>query len=154
MSNGTERFYIPALGGLYRSLWKWAELILRLATGLILVPHGFWKMGYLSGPGLTGVAKFLEKFGYAPGAFWAPVLTGVEIVGGILIAIGLFTRPVALIAFIEMLFIIQYHSRYGWFFNVQGGGMEYAVLWAAALLYFVIRGGGEWSVDAGMRKEF
>jgi putative oxidoreductase len=128
MSNGSERLYFPALGGFYQSLWKLVELILRLATGLLLVPHGFWKLGYVGGPGLTGVEKFLEKFGYSPGAFWAPALTTVEIAGGILIAIGLFTRPVALIAFIEMLFIVQYHSRYGWFFSIPGGGMEYAVL--------------------------
>jgi len=152
--NGSGRLYFPALGALYQPLWKLVELILRLAAGLILVPHGFWKLGYLGGPGLTGVGKFLDKFGYSPGGFWASVLTTVEIAGGILIAIGLFTRPVALIAFIEMVLIVQYHSRYGWFFNVQGGGMEYAVLWAAVLLYFVIRGGGEWSVDARMRKEF
>jgi putative oxidoreductase len=149
-----SRLYIPALGGIYDSLWNFVELILRVGAGLLLVPHGLWKLGYLGGPGLTGVGGFLGKFGYVPSAFWAIVLTIVEIIGGILLTIGLFTRPVALIALIEMLFIIQYHWRYGWFFNVQGGGMEFAVLWAAALLYFAIRGGGSTSVDARMSKEF
>jgi putative oxidoreductase len=75
-------------------------------------------------------------------------------VGGILLAIGLFTRPIALILFIEMLVITNFHWPRGFFFSAQGGGYEYPMMWAAVLLYFVIRGGGDWSVDAKLKKEF
>lgn len=154
MSPKPSRLYVPLLAGLYESLWEWVSVILRLASGLMLAAHGVWKLGYLGGPGLTGVTGFLEKSGYSPGSFWAPALATFEIVGGLLLAVGLFTRPVALLALVELLFVAHYHSRFGFWHNVQGGGIEYPLMWAIVLLLFVIRGGGPMSVDARMRKEF
>ena len=150
----STRLYVPALAGLYESLWEWAWLVLRLASGLLLAAHGLWKFGYLGGPGLTGVAGFFDKTGYAPGSVWAPTLATFEVIGGLLLAIGLFTRPVALIGLIQMLLVIQYHTRFGFWHNVQGAGVEYPIMWAAIMLLFVIRGGGGMSVDGRMNKEF
>lgn len=150
----STRLYVPALAGVYDSTWRFAELVLRLAAGLMFLPHALWKVGYFSGPGLPGFIKFFDKVGYSPGAFWGPTILGIEIVGGVLLAIGLFTRPIALILFIEMLVITHFHWPRGFFFNAQGGGYEYPMMWAAVLLYFVIRGGGDWSVDAKLKKEF
>ena len=48
----------------------------------------------------------------------------------------------------------HFHSRYGFWFSVQGGGIEYPLMWAAVMLLFAIRGGGPMSVDARMGKEF
>jgi putative oxidoreductase len=149
----SQRHYIPAFAGIYNAAGPYAYLVLRVAAGLMFVPHGLWKLGFLGGPGLTGVSGFLGGAGYWPGWFWAPFLTGLEIIGGILLAIGLLTRPVAALFLIQMLFIIQFHSQFGFFFNVEGGGWEYPLMWAAVLLYVLIRGGGEVSVDRRLARE-
>ena len=154
MSPKSSRLYVPALAGLYELLWEWVWVVLRVGSGLLLAAHGLWKLGYLGGPGLTGVTGFLDKTGYSPGSFWAPTLATFEIVGGVLLAIGLFTRPVAVIGLIEMLLVTHFHSRFGFWFSVQGGGIEYPLMWAAVMLLFAIRGGGSMSVDARMGKEF
>jgi putative oxidoreductase len=149
----SSRLYLPALAGLYESLWDWVWLVLRVAVGLIFAAHGLWKLGYLGGPGIAGVIGFFDKVGYTPGSLWAPTVAGVEIVCGILIAIGFLTRPAALIALIEMLFVVHYHSRVGFWHNLPGAGIEYPLMWSFALLYFTIRGGGAMSVDSKMQKE-
>ena len=148
-----SRLFIPALGGVYAALDAYAHLVLRLAAGLMFVPHGLMKFGFLGGPGLSGVAGFLGGQGYWPGAFWAPFLATLEVVGGILLAIGLFTRPLAALFFIQMLFILNFHWGNGFIFNVPGGGVEYPLMWAAVLLYFLVRGGGPISVDRAWGRE-
>jgi putative oxidoreductase len=153
MSN-RSRLFIPALASVYDALSDIAWLVLRLAAGLLLAAHGLWKLGYLGGPGLTGVTGFFDKMGYSPGSVWAPTLATFEIVGGLLLAVGLLTRPVALIGFIQMLLVAHYHSRFGFWHNVQGGGIEYPLMWAAVMLFFVIRGGGPLSIDSRMGREF
>ena len=149
-----SRLVFPGLGGVYAALDAYAHLILRLAAGLMFVPHGLWKLGYFGGPGLTGVAGFLGGSGYWPGAFWAPFLTALEIIGGILLAIGLLTRPVAALFFVQMLFIVGFHWGNGFFFNAPGGGFEYPLMWLAVIFYFLVRGGGPMSVDRAWSREF
>ena len=153
MALNKSRLHMPALGGIYESLWDLAWLALRLVAGLLLVSHGLWKFGYLGGPGLTGVAGFFDKVGYSPGSMWAPTLATFEVVGGLLLAVGLFTRPVALIGLIQMLLVLSYHSRFGFWHNLQGGGIEYPLMWATLMLFFLIRGGGPLSLDNRMSKE-
>jgi putative oxidoreductase len=147
------RLYIPALARLYESAWQPAEVVLRLATGLLLVPHGAQKLfGMFGGGGLSGTAQFFERTGYTPGIFWATFLGGLEFFGGLLLALGLFTRPVAFLLFVQFLFIINFHLPKG--LSATQGGAEHVILWAAALLFFVIRGGNAWSVDARLPKQF
>jgi putative oxidoreductase len=147
------RLVYPALGGAYTALDAYAHLVLRLAAGLMFVPHGLMKFGFLGGPGLSGVAGFLGGQGYWPGAFWAPFLATLETVGGVLLAIGLFTRPVAALFFIQMLFIVNFHWGNGFLFTNQGGGYEYPLMWLAVIFYFLVRGGGPMSVDRAMGRE-
>jgi putative oxidoreductase len=148
-----SRLVFPALGGVYAGLDAYAHLILRLAAGLMFVPHGLWKLGFFGGPGLAGVAGFLGNSGYWPGWFWAPFLTGLEIVGGILLAIGLFTRPVAALFFVQMAVIVYHHWPNGFFFSAPGGGYEYPLMWLAVIFYFLVRGGGPMSVDRSLGRE-
>jgi putative oxidoreductase len=149
----SRHLYVPAFGGAYAAAEPYAYLALRVAAGLMFVPHGLWKLGFLGGPGLGGVSGFLGGAGYWPGWFWAPFLTGLEIIGGILLAIGLLTRPLATLFLVQMLFIVHFHSQFGFFFNVDGGGWEYPLMWAAVLLYVLIRGGGDLSVDRRLARE-
>lgn len=127
------------------------ELILRLACGLIVVPHGMQKLfGMFGGGGLSGTAAFFDKIGYSPGALWALVLGCLEFFGGLLLAIGLFTRPIAALFVIQFIFVTQFHWARGFF----SPGIEFPLLWLTVFLYFAVRGGGPTSVDARMSKEF
>jgi putative oxidoreductase len=151
MSVNKSRLYIPALAGLYDSLWDIVWLLLRLAAGLIVVPHGMQKLfGMFGGGGLSGTAAMFDKIGYSPGSFFAPLVGGTEFIGGILLALGLFTRPAALALAIHFVFVSHFHLARG-FFNP---GIEFPLLWLTVFVFFAIRGGGPLSVDSKMSKEF
>jgi putative oxidoreductase len=146
MANATPRLYLPALSGLYNALSEFAEPILRIALGAILIPHGMQKLfGSFGGMGLTRNAALFDKLGYSPGMFWGTLVGLTEFIGGIMLVIGLFTRFAAVAVLIFMLVAIKYTSAKGFFWTA--GGMEFPILLAVVALFFVIRGSGPWSVD-------
>jgi putative oxidoreductase len=143
---------LPALGPLYQALAPAAEALLRAAVGLMLVPHGLRMcLGFFPGSGgpvnsVATLAAALDRFGYRPGRLWALVIAVTELVGGPLLALGLFTRPVAAPIVVLLLLGAYDHARRdGYFWNKQG--LEYPLLWAIAALYFLVQGGGAWSLD-------
>jgi putative oxidoreductase len=149
----TPRYYVPALGSLYDSLSDVAWLIFRLAVGLNLVPHGVQKaFGWLGGPGMGGMIGMFEKMGYTAPTLMAWLVMLTELVGGILIAVGFLTRPAALALLIFMINAVMVHLPKGFFWTE--GGYEYPVMWGAAALLLLIRGGGPLSVDRALGKEF
>lgn len=76
-----------------------------------------------------------------------------EFVGGILLAIGLFTRPVAVAVFILMMVaVFKVHLGAGFF--ITKGGYEFALLWGMVALGIALRGGGPLSLDRKIGKEF
>ena len=118
-----------------------AVAILRIGTGLLFMQHGLQKLFGLFG-----------GFGGTPGAT-APLmsqmgLAGVlELGGGLLLVLGLFVRPVALILFIEM--IVAYVMKHlpNGAVPVENGG-ELALLYGLIFLFLAARGAGPVSVDA------
>lgn len=151
----TTRRLIPALGPLYDGLGPYAELLTRVVAGLFLVPHGAQKLfGMFGGYGLDGTGQFFAtKLGMEPGWLFALLAGLVEFLGGILLALGLLTRPAAAAAFVLLLVaVFKAHWAAG-FFNTAGG-YEYPLLWAVVVLGFVIRGGGPLSLDARLGREF
>jgi putative oxidoreductase len=148
----------PALGDLYQALGPLAEALLRMIAGLILVPHGL-RTGFGLFPNtnmpirsLTMLADAVAASGYRPGLFWASVVVVTELVGGPMLALGLFTRPVAVPIFILLALSVAAHWRDGWFWNTLG--IEYPLLWTACALYFLVHGGGAISVDRLIGWEF
>src|SRR5437667_6198965 len=91
----------PSLGSLYQMLAPWAEAGLRVTVGLALVPHGLRNtFGMFATTGvrahnLAELAGQLDQDGYRPGKLWAPLISITQLVGGPLLALGLFTRVVA-----------------------------------------------------------
>jgi putative oxidoreductase len=153
MNSNKPALYVPALGGIYSSLDGLVEPLLRVFVGLMLMPHGAQKLfGMFGGGGISGTAQFFENSGYAPAVFWVVVVGLTELVGGFAIAVGLFTRLAAALAFIEMAVLVLIHHMPNGFF-VTKGGYEFALLWGIALFYFLIRGGGRYSIDAQIGKE-
>ena len=76
----------------------------------------------------------------------------LETCGGLLLLIGLFTRPVALVLAVEMViaYAMAHLPRGGW--PLLNGG-EVAVLYAFTWLYIAAAGPGPWSVDAARRSD-
>ena len=145
-ASGRSRLIVPALGGVYDRLGESAETLLRVVAGLLLVTHGYGKI--LNPFGASGM---VESLGFYPGVFWSPLLAATEFFGGILIAIGLLTRPAAFAATIVLLVTVYFH----WIVQDQGlGGAEKSILWAAITFYFVIRGANSQSVDAKLGRQF
>lgn len=147
----TDSLVFPALGGLYLALGPWAEALLRVVTGLILVPHGL-RAGFGLFPNtglpidtLRTLGDSIAAAGYRPGLFWAVVVVVTEVIGGPMLALGLFTRPVCVPIFILLALSVVAHLRDGWFWNTLG--IEYPLLWAACALYFLVNGGGAISLD-------
>lgn len=147
-----SRFYIPALARTYEKLEPFALPLLRIAMGLILVPHGCQKLfGWFGGPGFARFAQIFEGIGYRPGMFWVTVVALTELVGGICLALGLFTRFVALAIAIFMINAIYFTSAKGFFWTQQGS--EFPILIFFVALVFLIRGGGEYSLDKWIGRE-
>ena len=146
MAEATSHHYIPALGGIYGAVGKYAEPILRITLGLILIPHGMQKLfGAFGGQGFAGNAALFDRLGFTPGIFWGTLVGCTELIGGILLVLGLFTRFAAAAVVIFMIMGVKFTSAKGFFWSVQG--MEYPILIGACALYFLIRGAGPWSVD-------
>jgi putative oxidoreductase len=148
----SPRLVIPALGGVYAALQHLTWPLLRVTTGLLLVPHGAQKLfGAFGGYGIAGTGQFLESVGYAPGWRWALLIGLVELVGGLMLAAGLATRLVAAAVTVFMANAVLFHLPNGFFWS--NGGYEYPLLWTVAALVFAIRGGGELSVDERLGRE-
>jgi putative oxidoreductase len=142
---------IPALARVTEALTPYAEPLVRVATGLLLVPHGAQKLfGWFGGHGLAGTGQFFESKLGLPA--WVAVLAGlIEFGGGLLLALGLVTRvAAALVVGLMTVAVIQVHLPNGFFWTE--GGYEYPLLWGILALSFVIRG-GRFSLDALIGRE-
>ncbi len=156
MSNSTSstKLMIPALGGLYESLAPLAYPLIRFSAGLFLMPHGAQKLfGWFGGGGIGGTAGFFSILGLEPAVPLVLLVGLVEVVGGLAIAIGLWTRLAAALAAIDLLVAIYLvHIANGFFWDA--GGYEYPLMWAILMIAIVIRGGQKLSVDSVIGKEF
>ena len=116
-------------------LAPWFYVLLRVAAGLAFAEHGAQKLFGLLGGQAVSLATQRGLAGI------------IEFVGGIMMAIGLFTSPVAFIASGEMAWaFFQNHFPRGWW-PIQNGG-ELAVLYCFIFLYIFCAGPGPWSLDA------
>ncbi len=126
------------------SLWAPRMLsILRIVVGLLFLEHGLQKFaGFPPGP-MAGSGLALANLGAYAGFF--------EIGCGLLIALGLFTRPAAFLASGTMAVAYFYAHAPQNFFPVNNMG-DAAILYCFVFLYFVFAGPGPWSADAAWRR--
>jgi putative oxidoreductase len=123
-----------------------AHTALRIAAGLAFFSHGAQKLlGWFGGFGPDGgTAELMSRFGVAG---------TIELVGGLAIALGLFTRPVAFIASGEMA-VAYFWMHWGgsgqmwWWQNRGEMVMLYSFLW----LYYSATGAGDFSLDSRLRR--
>jgi len=107
--------------------------VLRIMTGLLFLEHGTQK--FFAFPSAGSALDALH------------VVQGlIELVGGVLMVIGLFTRPVAFILAGDMAVVFFYRRTPRGFFPLVNGG-QLAISFCFVFLYLFVAGGGAWSVD-------
>ena len=152
MLDAATPLILPQLGHLYQALAPWTEALLRVVVGLALVPHGLrMTFGFFPNTGLPVrnlgmLSAQLDRDGYRPGKLWAPLISATQLVAGPMLALGLFTRVVALPIFIFL--VVSNVERWrvgGYFWNKTG--LEYTLMWTVGALYFLVHGGGPISLD-------
>ena len=157
MSSATDqidksRLIFPELAGLYESVAPYSYSIIRFIAGAILVYHGYAK---LFGGIIQGVADHVvAPLGLPMPLAWAYILGLLEFAGGIALAIGFLTRPIALMLTVEFLIITLWHYPNGYGFSSAHGGFEYPLVLLILYAAIFFRGGGRLSVDKMIGKEF
>jgi putative oxidoreductase len=116
--------------------------VLRIVTGGLFMQHGMAKLFHVPHVASFDNVQLMSLIGVA----------GVlELVGGLLLLLGLFTRPVAFVLSGEMAFAYFIaHAPKGPLPLLNGG--ELAVVYCFVFLYFSAAGAGPWSVDAARRR--
>lgn len=148
-----RQLIIPALSPIYLQLEPFTWPMLRAAFGLFFVPHGCQKLFGMFGGNIAGTIKFMSGVGIEPATFWAYYIGVLELAGGLLIAIGFLTRPIAAL-FVGFLLVGTFvaHWKFGYFWTARGFSVPLLLL--VISLTILIRGGGEYSVDRAVGREF
>ncbi|MGO1191057.1 MULTISPECIES: DoxX family protein [Vibrio] len=126
---------------------SFAPLILRIPTGIILMAHGSQKLfGWFGGGGLEGTGQFMASLGLSPGELMAFLAGSGEFFGGLLILLGLLTRPAAaVVAFTMVVAIVSVHLPNGLF--LANGGYEFGLALLAIAVSLVFSGSGRVGID-------
>lgn len=115
----------------------YGALLLRLALGTMFVAHALLKYFVFTVP---GTVAFFESLGL-PG-FFAHLTIVAELVGGVLLVLGIYARAVALALVPVLLGATWAHAGNGWLFTAPNGGWEYpAFLTVTALVQALIGDG-------------
>jgi len=115
----------------------YAALLLRVSLGTLFLAHGLMKVFVFTVP---GTVAFFEQIGY-PG-FFAYLVILAEIGGGLLLALGVQTRLVALALVPVMVGATLQHAGNGWVFSAPGGGWEFPAFWTVLLGVQALLGDG------------
>jgi putative oxidoreductase len=118
--------------------------ILRIALGVMFIAHALLKLLVFS---LPGTAQFFQSVGL-PGAL-AYVVFAAELVGGIALVLGIYSRQVALLLVPVLLGAAWVHWPNGWLFTNKNGGWEYPVFLAATALAHWLAGDGAYALKRG-----
>ena len=122
--------------------WEvYTRSLLRIILAFVFSLHGFrHSFGYfhVSGGRRAAIPMALDGL--------PPIFGGLEILGGVLLFLGLFTRPVAAVLSAELVAAYFYSAAPRGVWPIRNGGNE-VLLYLLAFLYFVAAGAGAWSLD-------
>jgi len=112
-------------------------LALRVALGAMWIAHGLLKLFVF---GVAGFAGFLGSLGL-PTVLALPIIAA-EVVGGVLILLGLYGRHVSLLLIPVMAGAMMVHVPNGWLFSAAKGGWEYPAFLIVASIAHALAGDG------------
>jgi len=147
-----RKLVVPALAGLHRRAAPFGYALLRVILGLQFLPSGIDKL-FEGGAARIAAGNITQLGWFRPILAWAWAVAGLEFFGAILMILGLFTRPVAFALAVELTVIAF------WIMLARGafwttGGIQVALLMLVAAIGFVFGGGGRYSVDRMLGREF
>lgn len=135
---------------------NWTALVIRLALGIVIFPHGAQKLlGWFGGYGFNGTMGFLTGGAHLPWILALLVIL-IEFFGALFIFLGFATRIAAFAMLANFIGIVYTsHWQNGFFMNWSntagtGQGFEYHLLVIGMSLALVIAGGGKASIDAAL----
>lgn len=132
-------------------LAPFAYAFARVWFALLILPSGYEKV-FSDGAARIAAGNIL-KTGFYPPLFWAWVVALLEFVGMILLAAGLLTRPIAFMMAIELgVIVVAIQMPNGWYWTSRG--TEFAAILFVVCCAFVLGGGGRFSLDRKLGKEF
>lgn len=116
---------------------------LRIVLGVVFIAHGAQKFAQ----GIPNVAQGFSGMGVPLADVAAPLVAGLELVGGVLLVLGVATRVVGVLLAVDMVVAgLLAHASSG--FYSQDGGFEYVLVLAVASLAVALTGPGRFSLDA------
>jgi putative oxidoreductase len=121
-------------------------LVLRLALGVMFIAHALLKYYVFT---LPGTAQFFGSLGLPPAL--AYVTFYAELVGGVLLLLGVYTRYVALALVPILLGATWAHAGNGWVFNAANGGWEYPLFLTVAAIVQALIGDGALALKPSVR---
>lgn len=126
-----------------------ALLALRCAVGSVMLAHG---LNHIYGGGkIAGTARWFESLGMRPGLLHAWLASITEVVGGVLLVLGLLT-PFGGAAVVGVMLVawITNHRTNGFFIFRPGEGWEYVMTLTAVGFALAVTGPGSWSLDEAL----
>jgi putative oxidoreductase len=125
-------------------------IIIRLMVGAVFLSEGIQKFLF---PAIRGAGRF-EKIGLPNPEFLGSFVGAFEILSGILILLGLATRLAAIPTLVIMLVAIattksEVLQNEGFWPMMHGSRTDWSMLLGS--IFLIIRGGGKWSVDRGLK---
>ena len=137
-STSCPRLLLPFLAPIYDRVSGFAWPLVRVAAGLIMIPHGVPKLFGNFAPVLA--ERVLAPLGCPSPLYWAYFLGALAIFGGALLAAGCLTRLLALMFAAETAIITTMVSLpKGWIYSVPGGGAEFPALLTVLYVALVLR---------------
>lgn len=138
----------------FRSKAGFSTLALRIPLGLVFMAHGSQKLfSWFGGYGLEGTGQWMASIGLEPGYLMALLSGSAEFFGGLLILLGLLTRPAAFVLALTMLVaIVAVHLPNGLF--MANNGYEFGLVLLAGSISLLIAGSGDVAVDKVLAQKF
>ena len=125
-----------------------ALLVLRVVVGLYLAAHGAQKLfGWWGGPGYATTVQMMgSHLGYRPAWFWTAGLVAAELIGGLLMALGLL-GPIGPLAVASTMVGATFSAHWGKGAFGQNGGFEMTLTNLAVAIAVAVAGSGAYSLD-------
>lgn len=124
----------------------YAAFVMRLALGIMFIAHGLTKV-FVFTP--AGTAGFFESIGF-PGFLAYPVMA-FEVIGGLMLVLGVYARWVAALAVVQLFVAATVHFGNGWSFSNANGGWEYPIYLSVSALVVTLMGDGVFTMKSSSK---